>query len=300
MSYYRNLIPGQWQIGEIVMGLGTNIKVEDFDAKPYDVNAQDYQVSRADEVRFGFDQFKPSTITLTLDVLHNRMLPGYEDTKPNFWHDMPNVFDLAREWRFDEGRQIWGQMKPLYVNSKLDQTEKIIFGRPGQFGSTADDDYNGGEIVKCLCEFRRADTLAYSLYENVVEMNQDVLTQTIAGLATRQGPAWMRVLIYGPVHHPVITFNNLFNSATPVIIDFDYNVAVNEVVEISAYPWARRVVNNGTPVLNLAANLVGSTPYLDRLRFNFDAEVDISMTTSGSMNADTLVAVLWRDVYTVI
>jgi hypothetical protein len=298
MSYYRNLLPGQWQAGDILMGYGTNIKLESVDVKPYDVNAQDYQIPRADEMRFGFDQFKPTTIELTMQVLHNRLLPGWESYLPNFWHSMPTIHDLAREWRFDEGRNIWGEMKPLFMCSKLDGIRKIIYGRPGQFTVTADDEFNKGEIVKVLAEFRRGDTFAYSQYENLISLTQAAPEVTIDGTGG-QGPSWLRIEILGPVTHPILTFTNMFGTAAPVVMDLDYEIAADEIVEINAYPWSRRVVNNASPPLSLPANLIGGNPYLDRLRFNFDAQVDVSLAGSG-MTSATEVLVLWRDVYTVI
>lgn len=298
MSYYKNLVPGQWQIGDIVMGYGTNIRVVSVDVKAYDVNAQDYQVARSDENRFGMDSFKPTTIELTLSVLQNRLLAGNEDLIPNFWHSMPSIHDLSREWRGDGVRQIWGQMKPLYMCSKLDQTEKIIYGRPGQFTYVADDEFNGGEVMNCVAEFRRADTFAYSIYQNAVSIKTDDLTKTITA-PNSQGPNWLKIFIAGPVDHPILTFTNMFMSPTDVVMDLDYNIAADEIVEINAEPWSRRVVNNGDPPINLASNLIGSTPYLDKLKFNFDSSVDITFAGSG-MTGATEALVMWRDVYTVI
>ena len=298
MSYYRNLVPGQWQIGDIVMGFGTNIKVETVDEKPYDVNAQDYQVARSDEVQFGFDQFKPTTIELTVQVQHNKLLPMFAGTIPNFWHSMPTIHDLAREWRFDEGRGIWGQMKPLYVCSKLDETEKIVFGRPGQFGITADDKYSNGEIVHALLEFRRGDTFSYGIFENAVSLTQADPNATINGTGG-QGPSWLRVLLEGPITHPIITFTTMFGLTPTIVIDLNYTIAAGEIVEISGYPWSRRIVNNANPPVALPAHLIGDTPYLDKLRFNFDSDVGITLAGSG-MTGATEALVLWRDSYTVI
>ena len=114
-DYYRNLVAGQWQIGPIVMGHGTNIKIESVDVKPYDVQNQDYQVSRTNEKRFGFDYLTPTTIEITMQIMNNRLLPGYTGTFTNFWHSMPTVNDVAREWRADSVRATWGEMQPLYV-----------------------------------------------------------------------------------------------------------------------------------------------------------------------------------------
>lgn len=298
MSYYKNLVPGQMQIGNIVMGRGTNIIIESWDIKPYDINAQDYQVARADENRFGQDSFKPTTIEMSLKVLHNYLLDGYEGSIPNFWHSMPTISDLAREWRFDEGRNITGQMKPLFINSKLDDIPKIVFGRPGQFGTAADDYFNHGEIIGVTAEFRRGDTFAYGLPVNTVLLDQAHPEVTINGTGG-EGPSWLVIKMLGPLNHPVLTFENLWNTTAPIVMDLDYNIISNMIVEVNGEPWSRRVVNNATPPLSLPAKLIGDTPYLDKLRFNFDAEVNIALTAT-SMTADTLVAIQWRDSYQMI
>lgn len=297
--FYKNLVPGQWQIGDIVMGYGTNIIVESIENNPYDVNAQDYQVSRADETRFGADTFKPTSMSLTMDVLHNRLLPGFEGSIPNFWHSNPTIHDLQREWRFDEGRSIWNQMKPLYHCSKLDLIPKIIYGRPGQFKYKLDDEFNQGEVMNVLAEFRFGDTYSYSVDESGVLLTQAAPEISIIG-TQGNAPSWMRILIAGPVVHPVITLTNLYQQSEPVVIDFDYTLGADDIVEISGYPWSRRVVNNANPPLSLPASLIGDTPYLDRLRFDFNSAVDIHLTATSGMTADTKVEVIWRDAYQVI
>lgn len=291
---YKNLVPGQFQIGDIVFGRGTNIIVSNWDAKPYDVNQQDYQVPRADEARFGWDNFKPTSLEFDMTILYNKLLPGNEHILPNFWKDMPTVMDLSKEWRFDEGRQIWGMMKPLYVRNKIDEIPKIIFGRPGQFGSTS----GGDHTVHVTAEYRRADTLAYSIDEEFISISGTSIAGSING--TRgQATSWMRIELVGPIKHPVMTFTNMFNQNEPVVIDLDYEVSAGETVYISSYPWTRSVINSGTPPINLSANLIGSSPYLDRLRFDFDAIVGFEVY-GENMTSDTRFTAFWRDTFTVV
>ena len=273
MSYYRNLVPGQMQIGDIVFGYGTNIKLENTDVKPYDIDAQDYQVSFSDEKRFGQDSFKPSTIEFSMQVLHNRLLSDYQDIIPNFWHSMPNINDLARQWRADDIRRNWGQMQPLYICSKLDGIPKIIFGRTGQFGYTFDDEFNQGEVVKVLAEFRRADTLSYGVEELGLEItiNEDpVYIVRDEG----DGPdAWMRILLYGPMTNPVITVGE--NQ-----IQLNHSIPDGKVVEISSYPWQRRIVDSDR--VNLSSNMVGTTKYLDLLKLPYRVPVPVKWTSTAS------------------
>lgn len=297
-TYYRNLVPGQWQIGDIVMGRGTNILVESVNVNPYDIDAQDYQRARADEISFGKDSWKPTTIEFTFEVMHNYMLPGYEYLKPNFWHSTPTIADLKREWRADEVRKIWNQMKPIYMCSKYDGLPKVILGRTGQFGETQDDMFDGGEVVKVTAEFRRADTYAYGISVNAVALNQSDMDVTIDG-TNGEGPSWIKLLLRGPLNHPIITFTNLHDTTGNIVIDFDYNIPAGKVVEINGEPWARRVVSNDNPPLSLPRKLIGDTPYLDKLCFDFNKEIGISFTASG-MNSDSEILATWRDSYQVL
>lgn len=285
MSYYKNLVPGQWQIGDIVMGFGTNIKVETVTANPHDVNAQDYQLPRSSETRFGMDDFKPTTIDLTFEVLHNRLMPGYEYTIPNFWHSMPSIADLNREWRFDDGRKIWGEMKALYVCTKLDEIPKIIFGRPGQITITEDDKVNNGEVVKVLAQWRRADTISYGVNENVVELSSDHDPQYLIRNEGDGPDAWLRVFIEGPLDHPKITIGEH-------TIEIDREIEDGEVVEVSSYPWQRRAVNSNR--INIASDLIGSTPFLDRLTLPYKVPIPVRWT---SEDFNTIVPALGNKSY---
>lgn len=298
MSYYRNLIPGQWQVGDIVMGRGTNIRMTSIDVKPYDIQQQDYQQARADVKQFGNDQHTPTTIEMTVQVLNNKLLPGYQHLIPNFWHSQPTVSDLQREWRFDEGRHIWGQMKPLFHRSRLDDRHKVIFGRPGQFTYTFDDTFGSGEVVNCLMEFRRGDTMSYSVGEKFTILDQSHPSAVINGTGG-DAPSWMRLLIRGPANHPVVTLENMYKQDEPVIIDFDYNIPAGMVVEISGYPWSKRVVNNAPQPLSMGEYLIGDSPYLDRLQFDFNAVVQASVA-AGNTSSETAISILWRESYQVI
>ena len=263
---FRNLVPGQIQIGNLVAGTGTNIFIETFDDKAYDVNNQDYQVSMADEKRFGFDQLSPTTIEIKFNVLNNKLLPLYEDAIPNFWSDMPKASDLAREWRFDEGRYVWGSMKTLFVCGE-DGVSKVIYGRPGSFAAPKP---KVGELWRpCLAEFRRADTLAYSVQEYGVELEIGDIPQYL----TRTGgdaSSWFRILAEGPMTNPVFTIGEH-------VISFNYTLDEDEVMEISAYPWQRRVVNNRRE--NLAEYMNGDSNYLDRLKVPVNVEIPVRWTS---------------------
>lgn len=255
MSYYKNLVPGQWQIGDIVMGTGTNIIIESAEVNPEDINQQDYQVARTDEMRFGIDQFKPTTIELTMSVLHNRLLEEWEDYISNFWHSMPTLEDLRKEWRYDQGRLTWGKLQHLYVCSKLNGIPKVVFGRPGQFKYKVNDEYNRGEIVQVVAEFRRADTVAYSATEYVTEV---FMEDAPARIVRSDGDVdtWVSIIGYGPITNPVITIGE-----QELALNID--IAAGEAFEVSSYPWQRRAIDSNRT--NLAASLTGETRYLDKI-----------------------------------
>lgn len=291
MSTLKNLIAGQYQIGDIVFGKGTTVNVDTFDAKPYDKNVQDMQLSRNDEINFGQDQDKPTTIEITFNVRYNWLLPKYSGLIPNFWHGQPTVDDFAREWKADEIRQIPGEVKPLYKCGR-DGITRAIYGRPGQF--TSGENTEAAEAVECMGEFRRLDTYGYGVTEHALIMSQADPTVTIPG-TLGNAPTWLRILLVGPVTHPIITFSSSYERGETVI-DFDYEVEAGEIAEISSYPWKRRVINDANPPLNLARKLIGDSPYLDRLRMGHNQTIDVEID-GDDMTSDTRAAVLWYDAY---
>ncbi|UOW93360.1 minor tail protein [Mycobacterium phage Labelle] len=296
MSYYRNLVKGQWQIGDLVFGHGTNILVNSTEVAAADVNGQDYQMARSDSKNFGFDQLVPTTIQFDLSVLHNYLLPGNEEMIPNFWHSMPTIEDLAHEWGADDVRNKWGEMKPIYHRSRLDDIPKVIYGRPGSFQYRMDDEYNRGEVMNVVAEFRRGDTLAYGIQEKRATITAEEPEITINGHSGK-APTPMRILLVGPIEHPIVTLTNLWNQSESVVVELDYDVDEGEVVEISGYPWSRRVVSSTGEAL--PRYLVGDSPYLDKLYFNFNAVVHIDVVASYT-DENTRVHVLFRDAYRVI
>jgi hypothetical protein len=263
---YKNLTPGQYQIGDIVLGRRTNIIVESFDAKSYDVNAQDYQVTRSDEVRFGYDSFKPTSIEMNMTVIYNWLLDPFKPTNPNFWVGMPTANDLAAEWRGNDVRNRWGEMKPLYFCGR-DNIGKVVYGRPGQF--TVEKTSHLSTMVKCVGEFRRADTLVYSAVENSMLLSHNAVPQyvrrTVGDTAT-----WLRIIGQGPLTNPVITIGD-------AKIQINDNFAAGEVFEISSYPWQRRAIDNDSN--NLRNLLVGGSAYLDALKLPYNQFVPVRWTS---------------------
>jgi hypothetical protein len=286
-----NLIPGQYQIDNLVMGRGTTVPVDTFDEKPYDINAQDFQMSRQDEMNFGQDQLKPTTFEIKFAVRYNWLLPPYASLIPNFWAEMPTISDFKRAWRADEVRAFAGQVKPFYLMDR-NGIHKQIFGRPGNFTHAENTNYT--EAVECTAEFRRLDTFSYSVTETAMQMTQAAPTVSVLG-HDGDAPAWFRLLIHGPIINPHFAITNTYLRGD-IELQMNYTIGPTEVVEITSYPWQRRIVNAiGT---NLASKLVGQQPYLDRLRFANDATVGITMTGT-SLSGATKALVLWHDAYQV-
>src|ERR1051325_6079490 len=76
MPTTRNLLPGQYQIGDLVLGRHTAYQVENFDEQAYNVNAQDQQRLVSDEIDFGQDNLDPQPAVFKIWILDNRVLPG--------------------------------------------------------------------------------------------------------------------------------------------------------------------------------------------------------------------------------
>ena len=274
------LTKGQYQIGSVVFGAGTNIIVTSFEAQSYDVNAQDYQISRSDETRFGFDTFKPTAISMNIEVIYNWLLDPFKSTNPNFWLDKPTVSDLAMEWRANDVRNSWGAIKPLFFCGR-DNINKMVFGRPGQF--TAEKVPHNSTVVRCVAEFRRADTFAYAVNEEA-----KALTGTTTVTRSRgDADAWCRIMINGPATNPGIQIgeHSIFLNTT---------IPANKAIEISTYPWSRMVMNIPEGI-NLRNTMSANSAYLDKIK------IPIGTTTARIISGVSgPVFLFWRDAWSAI
>ena len=288
----RNLEPGQFQIGDLIMGEWTLYKVESVDIGNYDVNVQDSQSAASNELTFGIDTFKPAPMTLTIHVMINKVLENVvaltNSSKIFNFEDDPGLDDLQSEWRAEETLMEWGEMKPLYFCA-ADGIVRQFFGRPGKFSYTKPR-IVGPEYYTCTAEFRRADTLAFSEQEWYVEFEPNA-PQTIS-LTNGTAPSWVRFLIYGPANHPVINFGDKQ-------IELDWDIAAGKAVEITSYPWlGRRVVDSDG--LSLAAYLIiNGDPYLDKVRFFNKTSKLISWNATG-LDSNSKMVLLWHDGYQVM
>jgi hypothetical protein len=268
----RNLVPGQYQIGQLIFGAGTTIRCEQFDIKPYDVVGQDYQISRTDEKRYGMDHISPTTIDIKLSVLNNKILDQFNPpqglTRETFWQYFPTQENIAYEWKADEVRRQWGALKPIYICG-VDGVTRVIYGRPGAFTAAKASPY--AEWLDCIGEYRRADTLVYREKESAVDIpiGGDPLWIRRNGKQDGDSDAWFRLLLQGPIDHPIITVG-------VYSIELDFTIDADDYVEISSYPWARRVINSERR--NLSTRMIGNTEYLDVLRIPSNTDVPVRWT----------------------
>lgn len=277
----RNLLPGQYQIGDFVFGAHTMYPVESFDIGAYDVNVQDFQTPTSDSIRFGRDTLKPMPIQITINAMKNFILPNIaglvNNTKElNFENDhRPGRF--AKEWRADAVRSQWGELKPLYICREEDGRVVRVYGRPGKLAVPPLK--HRGTNQQILAEYRRSDTLCYSDIEWFVQSRPNEIVKLTRSEDFDMGnaPCWLRILLVGPMTHPIIQIGS-------VTVELDEIIELGEVVEISSYPWQQRVIrlNDG---VSLSAKL--TRPYLDKLQLNIESGVELSWNATNINQSST-------------
>lgn len=286
----EGLVPGQYQIGSLVMGPFTPFKIEAIDIGNYDVNIQDHQAQMSNEIRFGSDTLKPAPLQLTINVMVNRALPHIagltSDTRVLDFSNDPNLADLQREWRAEDVMQQWGAIKPLLFCGS-DGVTRQFYGRPGKFAYQKHRQIDSNYYI-CQAEFRRSDTFAYSNTQYYVDF-QPNSPQTLTRV-NGNADSWVMFRITGPVNRPIINWGSRQ-------IELNRNIPAGSTVEISSYPWQRRVVNNQG--ISLAAYIVTDRPYLDTIRFPFNRPHTVSWHGTGTTSSSRM-RVLWHDAYQVM
>lgn len=283
-----NLREKQYQIEDLIFGLGTPYKVGNenggFDIQPYGVNVGDYQIPRQDENRFGQDQLVPGPININMVLLQNRWLRPGPPGAALVSADLPH---LQRIWRADDVRYKWGEMQALYYGS-IDGTTHIIFGRTGKFQYSKIDSKTESHTV--VAEFRRADILSYSSTLWVKNFLPNESPELVTNGTNGDAPSWITLYLQGPISNWEVEFNGISFSS-------DWDIPAGKILEINSYPWTRRAVDSDG--INRRANLIGATPYLDRLRFKHTDAPTVEWTGTGT-NGDTKGVVAFRDAFQVI
>lgn len=292
----QNLRPFQYQIGSFVFGRKTNCPVSQVQIQSYNVNTQDFQVIRSDERSFGIDTLSPGNITFTMSVLDNKPLPnilGLTDSElpPSLVARQGVLLPaLVKEWKANEVRPIWGETKPIYF-CDADGVVRRIYGRPGKFQYSRTSALNAFYSIQA--EYRRADTYAYSDSEYFVGPVAPGASPIMAQRLDGNGDAWFRVLLFGPFTNPTITYGGS-------TIELNASIEDGVVMEISSYPWERRVVDSNG--YNWRAFVIGETVYLDQMVFPANTFMPISWVTQEgtTTNGDTQMIFLWRESYHVV
>lgn len=237
----------------------------------YNIQAQDSQLIRSDEIQFGFDSFQPAPIIFEMGVLDFNAIPNMQGLvgSATFSTDATNqaVNRLAQAWRGEGVRQSWGEMMPLKCCER-DGRVVVFYGRPRKFQVSKRSLKSSHMTVNA--EFQRADTLCYSDTENITQ----ILKSDNPTYITRSGAesdTWLRIVGYGPLTRPVITIGSQQ-------VDLDISVAAGEAFEVNSYPWSRRAIkSDGT---NICAKLVGDTQYLDRLTLPANTSTPVRWTSN--------------------
>ena len=294
--------PYQYQFGDIVFGRNTNIPISKIDIQPYNVNIQDFQIPLEDENHFGQDTLVPGPIIFTMAVVENYMLDQFDNIVPaNF--DPDDLFAMrgtvlgrmAKTWKAKEVRAFWGLAVPLLCMTGDGEILRI-YGRPGkfQYGPRYGDNTAWIDIQ---AEWRRADTFAHSHVEYyagdpVVEENG--MAPNVAPVTVSRGDgdadSWVRILIEGPATHPVITYGDS-------VIEIDHVIPAGVALEVSSYPWQRRVVDSNG--INRRTKIIGDTKYLSEIQFMAEDEIEVSWVATGT-DSNSQMYFLWREAYNVI
>ena len=286
----RNLTPGQFQVDNLIMGPYTPFRVDKMDIANYEINDQSYQKPMSNEINFGQDTLKPAPVTLTINLMVNKTLQNVAalttDIRELNFDDDPNLGDIQEVWRAEDVMQEWGEQKALLFCGS-DGIVRQYYGRPGKFTYQKHRIVNSQYYV-ITAEWRRSDTFAYSNVEYFDTCNP-LEVKTI----TRQfgnASSWLRFFIFGPANHPIITWGSRQ-------IELDWNIPAGVGVEISSYPWERRVVDSNG--LSLAAYIVTDKPYLDTIKFPKKTPMGLSFNATGT-NADSKLVLAWQDAWQVM
>lgn len=288
------LQPFQYQLGDVVFGRDTSIPVSKIDIQTYNVNAQDFQVQRSDENRFGIDTLAPGPIIFNMSVMNNFRLDTIAGLSSSpfpddlFANSGTVLADLAKEWKDPPLRLSWGTTKPLLFCDRNGDVRRV-YGRPGKFAHTPRN--KSGELwVDVQAEFRRADTYAHSNIEWYVGPLAPGGSAASVERIDGNADSWLRFTIQGPATNPIITYGDN-------VIETNSVIPAGVLAEISSYPWARRYIDDNN--VNRRTEIIGDTLYLDQIKFAAGDTIDVSWTCTGS-DTDTGLLFFWREAYNII
>lgn len=291
----NRLMDGQYRIGDFVFGSNTNVRIVNFSKESDETQNMDLPVSRTDELRFGKDSITPTPITLEMLVLDNHNIITGEPIGIQAGEAQER---LKYEWRNDGGRKVWNSQKPLYYCRR--GIQKVVFGRPRKFTQGWDRKH---DCLRIVADYQPVDVMSYGATEygdTVLPTPVGELPGTIVrgdlierGVRVPGGSCdgWCRFILNGPINKPVIELS------TGQKITIDYNIPAGVVVEVSSYPWQRRVVTSTN--LSLSARLIDNSPYLDEIRVPPNETVHFGLHGTGTTSETNIIG-LWREAYTTV
>jgi hypothetical protein len=284
----KNLRPYQWQLGDLVFGEYTKYPVVGVQIATYNVNNQDFQIPQRDETRMGQDTLQAGPLTFTMGVYDNAPVAyGYNSLPDDLVIKSSKMLTaLQKEWKADDVRLRWGELKPLIYCDGYG-TVRQIYGRPRKFTYTRKRP--GSQFHKVTAEYARIDTLTYTDTEFAAELVNGANPLNF----TRDGGdahAWFRVILAGPQTNPLIIIGQ--NQ-----IQLQIAIPDGVEVEVNSYPWSRRIIDSNG--VNWRTTLIGNSKYLDQLTIPPDTSVPMSWLATGT-NSDSGCLVLWRDAYNTV
>jgi hypothetical protein len=285
------LAPFQFQLGSTVFGQNTIYPVAKVDIQTYNIQAQDFQVTRSDEIRMGVDTFAAGPIMFEIGVIDNaplrNLLGGVDKNLPLDLSGRGSaaLTKIQKEWKAEEVKGVWGELKPLLVCG-ADGVTRRIYGRPRKFTYTRKTPKS--QFFRIVAEYARIDTKSYDDKETMLAVTvSDKKLRRVTGDAE----SWYRALFYGPLNKPKLYINGVD------AINLDLDIPAGSVVEVSSYPWARRVVDDKG--INWRTKLIGNTKYLDQLSLLPATDYTVKFSAGGT-TAASKVALVWRDAHNVV
>lgn len=286
-----SLKEGQFQLGSVVFGKNSMIKIIGVEQIGYEMTPGDYSVPQSDEIRFRRDYVKPGVVQFQLAVLDNYMLEGMSafggGGNVNLGVVGAELLEQFKaEWRADDIRKNWGWVKPLTY--RAEGYNRILYGRPRNLSASRLKSKNGWYDI--TCSYQLADSLSYEEQFSSIAVEDTTAAGTnpvnlVRGIG--KAPAWLRAYVTGPLNSPVIDLG-------PHKITLDYNIPAGQIVEINSFPWERRCITSSG--LNIGAKLIADSPYLEDLRIPPGGTWACGLHGTGA-TAPTRMVVQWQEAF---
>lgn len=281
-----SLKDGQFQIGDLKFGRGTNISIVGVDQVGYDVSPGDYGLPQSDEIRFRKDYIQPGVMQFSLAVVDNYILDSSSGiTLPPGASSDEAIEELKMEWSADKHRLEWGSVKPLtYRGPGL---TRVLYGRPRSFASERRKTRSGWYGV--TCSYQLADRLSYA--EETTSEGMSVGEIKTISRGSGLAPSWVSAIIIGPASSPVMQFG-------PHTVSVDTTIGAGEVLTLGSAPWQRLLLayRSGGLVENVGAKAIDGSAYLEDIRFPEKSEWSVSFSAGGT-SSQTEMMVGWQEAY---